>query len=52
MGDNAVHVDAVAGPLEQQAPGRVAQDSETAIVHRAHDALRLLLAIQPEARVD
>ena len=52
MVDDAVHIDVVAGPLEQQPAGGVAQDVEIAVVHRAHDALGLLLAVQPEARVD
>ena len=52
VGDDALEVDLVAGALEEKASGGVAEDVEVAIVHRAEDALGLLLLVHCEARVD
>src|SRR4051812_17038756 len=50
--DNPLYIDLVAWTAQQQPAGGVAENRKVAVVHRAHDPLRLRRLVQPEARVD
>ena len=52
MRDDALDVDFVAGTLEQQPPGGVAQYVEIPVVHGAQNALGLLLLSKAETRMN
>ena len=48
VSDDAIDVDLVARPFEQEPPGGMPQNIEIPVVHRAHDPLGLLLAVETE----
>ena len=50
--DDPLDVNFITGALQQQTPGRVAQDIEIPVVHRAHDPLGLLGLPETEAGMD
>ena len=51
-GDDPCHIDIVGLALADEAPGRMGKDGEMRPVHRAQDALSLLLTRQVELAVD
>ena len=52
MVNDAIHVELVAGALEQQPAGGVTQNIKVAVVHGAQNPLGLLIFAKGEARMD